>query len=72
MPPDFVNSDNSSCEFTLAYKNDTVCIKTEISMALNVKTPLDGTTYTAEVSEASHNYKTYTITHLTAKGGASG
>ena len=34
-------------------------------MALNVETPLDGTsemTYTAEVSKASHNYKTYTIT----------
>ena len=72
---DSIKFDNSSCEFTLTYENDTVCIKTEISMALNVKTPPDGTsetTYTAEVSTASHNYKTYTITHLTAKGGASG
>ena len=75
LPLDFVKFDNSSCEFTLTYNNDTVCIKTEISMALNVETPLDGTsemTYTAEVSKASHNYKTYTITHLTAEGGASG
>ena len=72
---DSIKFDNSSCEFTLTYQNDTVCIKTEISMALNVKTPPDGTsetTYTAEVSTASHNYNTYTITHLTAEGGASG
>ena len=27
---------------------------------------------TARVSKASHNYITYTITHLTAEGGASG
>ena len=75
LPLDSIKFDNSFCEFTLTYQNDTVCIKTEISMALNVETPLDGTsetTYTAEVSKASHNYKTYTITHLTAKGGASG
>ena len=75
LPLDSIKFDNSSCEFTLTYNNDTVCIKTEISMALNVETPLDGTsemTYTAEVSKASHNYKTYTITHLTAEGGASG
>ena len=79
LPPDFVNSDNSSCKFTLTYKNDTVCIKTEISMALTYKPPTttlpDGTsetTYTAEVSTASHNYKTYTITHLTAEGGGGG
>lgn len=72
---DSIKFDNSSCEFTLTYQNDTVCIKTEISMALNVKTPPDGTsetTYTAKVSEASHNYNTYTITHLTAERGASG
>ena len=77
------DSDNSSCEFTLTYKNDTVCIETEISMALTYdvntistpKTPPDETsetTYTAKVSKASHNYNTYTITHLTAEGGASG
>ena len=27
---------------------------------------------TAKVIKASHNYNTYTITHLTAEGGASG
>lgn len=39
--------------------------------------PPDGTTtkvttYTAEVSKATHHYITYTITHLTAEGEASG
>ena len=76
---------NDSCEFTLTYKNHTVCIETKISMALTydvntISTPKmqpDGTiktetTYTAKVSEASHNYNTYTITHLTAEGGAGG
>ena len=83
LDPD--NSGNNPCKFTLTYKNDTVCIKTEISMALTYdvntistsKTQPDGTiktetTYTAKVSKASHNYNTYTITHLTAEGGASG
>lgn len=74
---------NDSCKFTLTYKNHTVCIETKISMALTYdvntistpKTPPDGTsetTYTAKVSKASHNYSTYTITHLTAEGGAGG
>ena len=75
------DSDSKSCKFTLTYKNDTVCIETKISMALTyavnstTTTLPDGTsemTYTAEVSKASHNYKTYTITHLTAKGGGGG
>ena len=78
------DSDNSSCEFTLTYKNDTVCIETKIRMDLECPatphqkqpiTPPDETsetTYTAKVSKASHNYNTYTITHLTAEGGASG
>lgn len=77
LDPD--NSFKNPCKFTLTYKNDTVCIKTEISMALTYKptttTLPDGaseTTYTAKVSKASHNYDTYTITHLTAEGGASG
>lgn len=73
---DHDNSFKNPCEFTLTYENDTVCIKTEISMALTYNvTPPDGTsetTYTAEVSTASHNYNTYTITHLTAEGGAGG
>lgn len=71
-------SDRESCKFTLIYKNDTVCIKTEISMALSYdvettkQTLSDGrtkVTYTAKVSKATHSYNTYTITHLTAKGG---
>lgn len=76
---------NDSCKFTLTYKNDTVCIETEIRMALTYdvntistpKTQPDGTTktettYTAKVSKAAHGYDAYTITHLTAEGGASG
>lgn len=81
LTPDTSDSDRESCKFTLTYKNDTVCIETKISMALTydvkmtTKTLPDGTpetTYTAKVSKASHNYNTYTITHLTAEGGASG
>ena len=79
------DSDSKSCKFTLTYKNDTVCIETKISMALTYdvntistpKTQPDGTiktetTYTAKVSKAAHGYDAYTITHLTAEGGASG
>ena len=73
---DHDNSFKNPCEFTLTYKNDTVCIETDISMALTYNVPPpDGTsetTYTAEVSTASHNYNTYTITHLTAEGGGGG
>lgn len=81
LTPDPGDSDSKSCKFTLTYKNDTVCIETKISMALtyDVKTTTttqpdetSETTYTAKVSKASHNYNTYTITHLTAEGGASG
>lgn len=78
---DTSHSDRESCKFTLIYKNDTVCIETEISMALiydvetTKQTLSDGTTkvtYTAKVSKATHSYNTYTITHLTAeKGGTS-
>lgn len=81
-PPDTGYSDSSSCKFTLTYKNDTVCIKTEIKMNLEYEvkivkreTLLDGTqkiTYTANVSKATHHYITYTITHLTAERGAGG
>ena len=75
------DSDSKSCKFTLTYKNDTVCIETKISMALTyavnstTTTLPDGTsetTYTAKVSKAAHGYDAYTITHLTAEGGASG
>lgn len=77
---DFVHSDNSSCKFTLTYKNDTACIKivTEISMALiydvepTTETPPNEPKYTARVIKATHHYNTYTITHLTTeKGGTS-
>ena len=73
---DTIHSDRESYKFTLTYKNDTVCIKTEISMALiyDVETTKteDVITYTAKVSKAMHSYNTYTITHLTAeKGGTS-
>lgn len=73
---DTSHSDRESCKFTLIYKNDTVCIETEISMALiyDVKTTKTEKviTYTAKVSKATHHYITYTITHLTAeKGGTS-
>lgn len=76
------DSDRESCKFTLTYKNDTVCIETKIKMNLEYEvkkiekeeTLPDGTTttvitYTAKVSKATHHYITYTITHLTAKGG---
>ena len=78
--------DSNSYTFTLTCANAAVRIETEISMDLECpatphqKQPItlpDGTiktetTYTAEVSKASHNYNTYTITHLTAeKGGTS-
>ena len=70
---DTSHSDRESCKFTLTYKNDTVCIKTEISMALIYDVETTKTeeviTYTAKVSKATHSYNTYTITHLTAKGG---
>ena len=79
---DTSHSDRESCKFTLTYKNDTVCIKTEIKMNLEYEvkivkreTLLDGTqkiTYTAKVSKATHSYNTYTITHLTAEGETSG
>lgn len=80
-PPDATDTDVNSCTFTLTYKNDTACIEivTEISMALiydveptTTETLPPETTYTAEVIKATHNYNTYTITHLTAeKGGTS-
>lgn len=79
------DSVSSSCKFTLTYKNAAVCIETKIRMNLEYKVTekktlvpqTDGTSkevikYTAKVSKATHNYNTYTITHLTAEGGASG
>lgn len=79
---DTAETGSNSCTFPLTYANDTVCIKTEISMELTyvyveettTQKLSDGTTeevktYTAKVSKATHHYITYTITHLTAKGG---
>lgn len=76
------DKDVKFCTFTLTYKNDAVRIETKIKMNLEYKvteeeSQPDGTTtkvktYTAEVSKATHHYITYTITHLTAEGEASG
>lgn len=74
------DKDVKFCTFTLTYKNDAVRIETKIKMNLKYKVteiPPDGTTtkvktYTAEVIKATHHYNTYTITHLTAEGEASG
>lgn len=78
-------TDSNSCTFPLTCANSAVCIETKIRMELTyaydeettTQTLSDGTTkavttYTAKVSKATHNYNTYTITHLTAeKGGTS-
>lgn len=72
-----LDSGCNSCTFTLTYSNDAVRIETKIRMDLEYKvteippdkTPEKVTKYTARVSKATHHYNTYTITHLTAKGG---
>lgn len=82
--PDTTDNGSNSCTFALTYANDAVRIETKIRMNLEYKVTEkktlvpqpDGTTkevikYTAKVSKASHNYSTYTITHLTAEGGTS-
>lgn len=74
------DKDVKFCTFTLTYKNDAVRIETKIKMDLEYSVTEDPPgetttkvkTYTAEVSKATHHYITYTITHLTAEGGASG
>lgn len=74
------DKDVKFCTFTLTYKNDAVRIETKIRMDLKYsvteippdKTPTKVKMYTAEVSKATHHYITYTITHLTAEGEASG
>lgn len=84
-PPDATDTDSNSCTFPLTCANGAVCIKTEIRMELTygydekttTQTLPDGTTttvikYAAKVSKATHHYITYTITHTTAEGGASG
>lgn len=86
LPPDGTDTDVEFCTFTLIRANDAVRIETKIRMDLECPTtphqkqPItlpDGTTkevikYTAKVSKATHHYITYTITHLTAEGEASG
>ena len=84
LPPDGTDTDVEFCTFTLTRANDAVRIETKLKMELKYKVkkiekqePQPGGTfkevikYTAKVSKASHNYSTYTITHLTAEGGAS-
>lgn len=85
LAPD-ADTDIKFYTFALTYANDAVRIETKLKMELkydvkSVKKPdellPDGTTkevikYTAKVSKATHSYNTYTITHLTAEGGASG
>lgn len=84
LPPDGTDTDVEFCTFTLIRANDAVRIETKIKMKLeydvkSVEKPEDPQpdgkpkiTYTAKVSKATHHYITYTITHLTAEGGASG
>lgn len=80
--PDATITDSNSCTFPLTCANSAVCIETKIKMNLKYEvkkiekeeTLPDGTTttvitYTAKVSKATHSYITYTITHLTVKGG---
>lgn len=74
---DTAKTGSECCIFTLTCENDAVRIETKIRMDLEYKvteippdkTPEKVTKYTANVSKATHHYNTYTITHLTAKGG---
>lgn len=85
LTPDGTDTDVKFYTFALTYANDAVRIETKIKMNLEYEvtekkvqeqqpdgTTTKVTTYTAEVSKATHHYNTYTITHLTAeKGGTS-
>lgn len=74
---DKAKTGSECCIFTLTCENDAVRIETKIRMDLEYKvteippdkTPEKVTKYTARVIKATHHYNTYTITHLTAKGG---
>lgn len=81
---DDTDTGSNSCTFKLTCENAAVRIETKIKMNLEYEVKKiekeeslqDETTtkvikYTAKVSKASHNYSTYTITHLTAEGGTS-
>lgn len=82
---DTTDNGSNSCTFALTYANAAVRIETKIKMNLEYEVTEkkvqeqqpDGKfkeviKYTAKVSKATHSYNTYTITHLTAEGGASG
>lgn len=83
--PNATITDSNSCTFPLTCENAAVHIETKIKMNLEYEvkkiekqetlpdgTPTTVIKYTAKVSKATHNYNTYTITHLTAeKGGTS-
>lgn len=82
---DTAKTGSECCIFTLTCENAAVRIETKIKMKLAYEVPKkkvqekqpNGTfkeviKYTAKVSKATHHYITYTITHLTAEGGASG
>lgn len=82
---DDTDTGSNSCTFKLTCEYAAVRIETKIKMNLEYEVKKiekeeslqDETTtkvikYTAKVSKATHNYNTYTITHLTAEGGASG
>lgn len=85
LTPDRTDNDVKCYKFALTYANAAVRIETKLKMELKYEVKKikkqepqpDGTTkeiikYTAKVSKATHNYNTYTITHLTAeKGGTS-
>lgn len=84
LTPDRTDNDVKCYKFALTYANAAVRIETKIKMNLEydvkpVEKPEDPQPdgkpkikYTAKVSKATHNYNTYTITHLTAeKGGTS-
>ena len=83
--PDDADTGSNSCTFKLTCSNAAVCIETKIRMNLEYSVtekktqepqpdgpPKEVIKYTAKVSKAAHSYNTYTITHLTAEGGASG
>ena len=84
LTPDRTDNDVKCYKFALTYANAAVRIETKIKMNLEydvkpVEKPEDPQPdgkpkikYTARVSKATHHYITYTITHLTAEGGASG
>lgn len=85
LTPDRTDNDVKCYKFALTYANAAVRIETKIKMNLEYEVTEkkvqeqqpDGKfkeviKYTAKVIKSTHHYITYTITHLTAEGGASG